>query len=142
MHVAMVGLSHKTAPVEQREKASLSDREARTLLRELVAFDDIAEAVALSTCNRTELYLASDDPQTAQDLVVETLLRHSRISREELSCARYQERDDRAAAQLFRVASGLDSMVVGESEIQGQVRAAWERAYLTTPHGKPVRPAP
>ncbi|MCB0872084.1 MAG: glutamyl-tRNA reductase [Thermoleophilia bacterium] len=128
MHVAMVGLSHKTAPVEQREKASLSDREARTLLRELVAFDDIAEAVALSTCNRTELYLASDDPQTAQDLVVETLLRHSRISREELSCARYQERDDRAAAQLFRVASGLDSMVVGESEIQGQVRAAWERA--------------
>ncbi len=126
MNLIVLGLSHKTAPVEQREKASLSEKEARALLRELLAGGTVSEAVALFTCNRTEVYATVADPLAAEDAVSEALVAHSRISADELSCARYVLRDERAAAQLFRVASSLDSMVVGESEIQGQVRAAWE----------------
>lgn len=126
MNLLVLGLSHKTAPVEQREKASLSEKEARALLRELLAGGTVSEAVALFTCNRTEVYATAADPLAAEDAVSRALVTHSRISADELACAHYVLRDDRAAAQLFRVASSLDSMVVGESEIQGQVRAAWE----------------
>jgi glutamyl-tRNA reductase len=128
MHVVMVGLSHKTAPVEQREKAVLSDRGSRKLLRAVARSDVVSEIVALSTCNRTELYAATSDPAAAEQILVEALLANTRISANELACALYTQRDERAAAQLFRVSSSLDSMVVGESEIQGQVRTAWEHA--------------
>jgi glutamyl-tRNA reductase len=128
MHVTVVGLSHRTAPVEQREKAALSERETREMLRALLASPGVTEAAALSTCNRTEVYVATTDPTAAEATVEDALLAHTRISRAELGCARYAHRDDRAAAQLFRVTSSLDSMVLGESEIQGQVRGAWELA--------------
>lgn len=128
MSLLMVGLSHKTAPVAQREKATMSDAAARAVLRDLAGHDDIAEAVALSTCNRTELYVATDATARAEDLITEAFLRHTSIGPGEFACARYALRDERAAAQLFRVASSLDSMVIGETEIQGQVRCAWERA--------------
>jgi glutamyl-tRNA reductase len=124
----VLGLSHKTAPVEQREKAALTEDGMRALLRELRDDEAVAEVVALSTCNRTEIYAAAMDPGAAEDAVSRSLVAHSHISPDELACARYLLRDDRAAAQLFRVASSLDSMVVGESEIQGQVRAAWDVA--------------
>jgi len=126
VNLLVLGLSHKTAPVEQREKASLSEKEARALLRDLLASGAVSEAVALFTCNRTEVYAAAPDALAAEDAVSAAIVEHSRISLDELACARYVLRDERAAAQLFRVASSLDSMVVGESEIQGQVRAAWE----------------
>lgn len=126
MNLLVLGLSHKTAPVEQREKASLSEKEARALLRDLLASGAVSEAVALFTCNRTEVYTAAADLVAAEEAVSAAIVEHSRISLDELACARYVLRDERAAAQLFRVASSLDSMVVGESEIQGQVRAAWE----------------
>jgi glutamyl-tRNA reductase len=126
VNLLVLGLSHKTAPVEQREKASLSEKEARALLRDLLASGAVSEAVALFTCNRTEVYAAASDPLAAEDALSAAIVEHSRISLDELACARYVLRDERAAAQLFRVASSLDSMVVGESEIQGQVRSAWE----------------
>ena len=128
MTLLVLGLSHKTAPVEQREKAALTDEGMRSLLRELREEESVTEVVALSTCNRTEIYAAAVDPGTAEDVVARSLVTHSQISPDELACARYLLRDERAAAQLFRVASSLDSMVVGESEIQGQVRAAWDLA--------------
>jgi glutamyl-tRNA reductase len=128
MTLLVLGLSHKTAPVAQREKAALSESETRALLRDLMGAGLVTEAVALSTCNRTEVYAAAPDPLAAEDAVTGTLVAHTQISPDELACARYVMRDDRAAAQLFRVASSLDSMVVGESEIQGQVLAAWEIA--------------
>jgi glutamyl-tRNA reductase len=128
MHVVVVGLSHKTAPVEQREKAVLSDRGSRNLLRSIATSDVVSEVVALSTCNRTELYAATSDPAAAEQVLVDALLANTHISANELACARYIQRDERAATQLFRVSSSLDSMVVGESEIQGQVRTAWEHA--------------
>ena len=126
--VLVLGLSHKTSPVEQREKAALSDAGARLLLRELTASGEIREAVALSTCNRTEIYVTTPDPADAERVVAATLVARTTIAPGELACARYLLRDGRAAAQLFRVAASLDSMVVGESEIQGQVRSAWTLA--------------
>jgi glutamyl-tRNA reductase len=128
MTLLALGLSHKTARVEQREKAALSEAETRSLLRDLLAAGVVAEAVALSTCNRTELYAAAPDPAAAEDALADALVAHTHISADELACASYVLRDDRAASQLFRVTSSLDSMVVGESEIQGQVRQAWQIA--------------
>jgi glutamyl-tRNA reductase len=128
VNLLVLGLSHKTAPVEQREKAALTELETRSLLRDLVAGGEVSEVVALSTCNRTEIYAAAPDVPIAEEALTRALVAHSSITTDELACARYVLRDDRAVTQLFRVATSLDSMVVGESEIQGQVRAAWERA--------------
>lgn len=127
-HLVAVGISHKTAPVEQREKLALTDANARTLARALVRHPDIAEAVVLSTCNRTEVYAHALDAGGAEDAICDALVEGSKgMTRSEFDCVRYAHLDDRAVAHLFRVASSLDSMVVGESEIQGQVRQAWER---------------
>ncbi len=127
-HVLALGLSHKTARVEQREKAALAEKEARAALRQLAPDPRVDEAVALSTCNRTEFYATTTDLAAAERALVEVILEHSQIAPAELDCATYALQDERAVRQLFRVASSLDSMVVGESEIQGQVHAAWELA--------------
>jgi len=126
--IVSIGLSHKTAPVEQREKASLSGNSARSVLRGLGSDPQLRESAALSTCNRTELYAVADSLGRAEEALRRALLEHSRIELPQLDCALYVHRDTSAARHLFRVASGLDSMVLGESEIQGQVRAALELA--------------
>ena len=128
MNVLALGLSHKTAPVELREKAVLSPTTAEAMMADITASEYVAEAVALSTCNRSEIYLASADPPSAAAIATEALVRHTKIPADDLLCARYVLRDDAVAAHLFRVAASLDSMVLGESEIQSQVREAWERA--------------
>jgi glutamyl-tRNA reductase len=123
-----VGLSHKTAPIEDREKAALDDRLARPVLRALGGHPAVGEAVVLSTCNRTELYAVVQDPGAGETALRGALREHTRIDTGRLECALYTLHEEKVAAHLFRVASGLDSMVVGESEIQGQVRAAAELA--------------
>jgi len=128
MRLIVVGLSHKTAPVEQREKASLSDAAMRALLRDLHAGGVTREAVALSTCNRTEVYAAAEDLSAAEDALLAAFVQRSRIDPSELRCAGYTHRDGRAAQHLLRVAASLDSMVLGESEIQGQVSSGWHVA--------------
>jgi len=128
MPLIVVGLSHRTAPVEQREKAALTDAAARGLLRGLLAQDGISEVVTLSTCNRTEVYVRADENAAAEEALCQALVAHTGISRLELDCARYAHRDEKVAVHLLRVASSLDAMIVGESEIQGQVRHAFERA--------------
>jgi glutamyl-tRNA reductase len=129
MHLIVVGLSHRTAPVEQREKAALTDAAARGLVRSLVGLNEIHEAVALSTCNRTEVYVRAEDSSVAEEAVCTALVEHTGITRDELDCARYAHREERAAIHLLRVASSLDAMVLGESEIQGQVRGAFDQAH-------------
>jgi glutamyl-tRNA reductase len=126
--IVALGVSHKTAPVEQREKLSLTDAATRTLARQLVRHPDIVEAVVISTCNRTEAYVHALDAPAAEEAICQALIADGRMSRSEFDCIRYSLQDDRAVGHLFRVASSLDSMVVGESEIQGQVRVAWEVA--------------
>jgi glutamyl-tRNA reductase len=116
MHLVLVGTSHHHAPVELRERVALDREQAHAVAR------DLGEAVCLSTCNRTELYVVADDPADAERRAVETLAGLE----PEVEHALYRLRDQAAALHLFRVAAGLDSLVPGEGEILGQVRAAYE----------------
>jgi glutamyl-tRNA reductase len=120
MSVVLVGISHHQAPVELRERAALDLDRARELARNLAG--ERGEAVCLSTCNRTELYLAEESPEEAERKAEAALL----ALEQELGPALYRLRDEAAALHLFRVAAGLDSMVPGEGEILGQVRTAHE----------------
>ncbi len=118
MSVVLVGISHHRAPVELRERAALEPRRAGELAQELAGAQ--AEAVCLSTCNRTELYLAHESAEEAERKAEAALL----ALEEDLGPALYRLRDEAAALHLFRVAAGLDSLVPGEGEILGQVRVA------------------
>jgi glutamyl-tRNA reductase len=126
--LVVLGISHKTAPVEQREKAALSESAARALMQSLRRDTGLSEVVALSTCNRTEVYAVGHAAADVEGAVRDAILGHTRIDPAGLDCARYEFRGTKTAAHLFRVASSLDSMVVGEGEIQGQVKVAWELA--------------
>jgi glutamyl-tRNA reductase len=126
MRVVLVGTSHHTAPVELRERLSFEGRVGAGLAGELAGDD--GEAVALSTCNRTCLYLGHEDPDVAETRAIRALAAISGLGEDELRGALYVKRDDDAARHLFRVAAGLDSLVPGEAQILGQVRAAYETA--------------
>src|SRR5215204_13650 len=119
MRLTLVGVSHHRAPIELRERVALDSDAASTLAARLGL-----EAVVLSTCNRTELYLARRDG--GEELAVATLTDLAGDRAEELGAVLYRLRDEAAALHLFRVAAGLDSMVPGEGEILGQVRAAFD----------------
>ncbi len=123
-----VGISHKTAPVALRERLALTEREAERFMRELVSSAEVREAVAISTCNRTEIYLVTSEPVKAEAALLARLAERGRIGRGELADIVYCLRNCDAARHLFRVTSGLDSMIVGEGEVQGQVRRAHEAA--------------
>jgi glutamyl-tRNA reductase len=123
-----LGISHKTAPVALRERLALSERGAARLLGDLVARDEVAEAVAISTCNRMEIYLAVSDPVQAEAELLSRLATGAAIRPTELASIVYSPRNCDAARQLFRVTSGLESMIVGEAEVQGQVRRSYESA--------------
>ncbi|HEY3542104.1 MAG TPA: glutamyl-tRNA reductase [Gaiellaceae bacterium] len=112
MHLVLVGTSHHHAPVELRERVALDKAHAHALAAEL------GEAVVLSTCNRTEIYVATDEAVDAERRAAAALV--------DVEPALYRLRDRAAALHLFRVAAGLDSLVPGEGEILGQVRAAHE----------------
>jgi glutamyl-tRNA reductase len=116
MRLVLVGTSHHHAPVELRERVALDHEHASALAAQL------GEAVCLSTCNRTELYVAADNVEAAELRAVEALIELE----PKLEHALYRLRDQAAALHLFRVAASLDSLVPGEGEILGQVRAAHE----------------
>ena len=123
-----IGVSHKTAPVEVRERLALPDARAADFVRDLRGSGDVHEAVAISTCNRTELYLVVGDPVEAEGTALAMLASHAGIRPTGLASAIYSHRNCDAARHLYRVTSGLESMVVGEAEIQGQVKRAYDAA--------------
>jgi glutamyl-tRNA reductase len=123
-----VGVSHNTASVELRERLALPGHRKEQLLRALREEDGIDEGVALFTCNRTELYVAAADAEAAENAVLHRLAERAECPPETLDGAVYVHRDAEAARHLFRVSAGLDSMIVGESEIQGQVRRSFDEA--------------
>jgi glutamyl-tRNA reductase len=125
-----LGVSHKTAPLELRERLSLTEGRAVSALRELTAAAGIHEAAAISTCNRTELYLIVSDPVEAESTALGVLSRQAEIRPTELLGHLYSYRSSEAARHLLRVTAGLDSMIVGEAEIQGQVKRAYELALV------------
>src|SRR6476469_1324595 len=118
-----LGVSHKTAPLDLRERLSLTEGRAVGALRELTDAAGIHEAAAISTCNRTELYLIVSDPVEAESTALGVLTRPA-----ELLGHLYSLRSSEAARHLLRVTAGLDSLIVGEAEIQGQVKRAYELA--------------
>ncbi|HTB71120.1 MAG TPA: glutamyl-tRNA reductase [Solirubrobacteraceae bacterium] len=123
-----LGVSHKTAPVALRERVAFTEAEAIEFAREATATADVREAVVISTCNRTEVYLVVGDPVRAESDVLGLLARRASIRPTELAEAIYSPRNCDAARQLYRVTAGLDSMIVGEAEIQGQVKRSYEAA--------------
>jgi glutamyl-tRNA reductase len=125
-----LGVSHKTAPLDLRERLSLTEGRAVGALAELTSAEGIHEAAAISTCNRTELYLVVSDPVEAESTALGVLTRQAEIRPTELLGHLYSLRAEEAAGHLFRVTAGLDSMIVGEAEIQGQVKRAYELALV------------
>lgn len=125
-----LGVSHKTAPLDLRERLSLTEGRAVGALRELTEASGIHEAAAISTCNRTELYLIVSDPVEAESTALGVLSRQAEIRPTELLGHLYSLRSTEAARHLLRVTAGLDSMIVGEAEIQGQVKRAYELALV------------
>jgi glutamyl-tRNA reductase len=123
-----LGVSHKTAPVEIREKLALPEPRAAEFLRDLRGNADVQEAVAISTCNRTELYLVVGDPVEAEGRVLSMLSSQAGIRPTELASTIYSYRNCDAARHLYRVTAGLESMIVGEAEVQGQVKRAYDAA--------------
>jgi glutamyl-tRNA reductase len=123
-----IGVSHKTAPVEVRERLVVTDARAAEFLRDLHGVPEVQEVVAISTCNRTELYLVVDDPVEAESTVLGMLARQANIRPTALSGAIYSHRNCDAARHLYRVSAGLESMIVGEDQVQGQVRRAYDAA--------------
>jgi glutamyl-tRNA reductase len=128
--ILALGVSHKTAPLELRERLSLTEGRAVAALRELTEGATITEAAAISTCNRTELYLVVSDPVEAESEALGVLTRKADIPPTELLGHLYSLRGVDAARHLLRVTAGLDSMIVGEAEIQGQVKRAYELALV------------
>jgi glutamyl-tRNA reductase len=126
MKLVLVGTSHHRAPVELREQIFVSAADNRELVERLAGDD--AEAVVLSTCNRTELYLVHADEGAAQARAFAELTALARLSETEIAPALYTLMDEAAALHAFRVAAGLDSLIPGEAQILGQVRGAYELA--------------
>lgn len=129
MHIIAVGLSHKTAPVEVREKLAVPDSRLGEALGRLRAYPGIKEGVLLSTCNRVEVYAVVDRVEDGYARVQEFLAdTHLALSAEQLTPHLYWHTGERAIGHLFRVAASLDSMIVGESQILAQLKEAFEIA--------------
>ncbi len=124
MSVLVVGLSHKSAPVATLERAAVSGDTITKLLRDVVQAEPVAEAFVVSTCNRVEVYADVDRFHAGVTAICELLARHCGVPAQELTQHLYVHYEDRAVSHLLAVACGLDSMVVGEDQILGQVRSA------------------
>ncbi|TDT37241.1 glutamyl-tRNA reductase [Streptomyces sp. BK208] len=128
MSLLVVGLSHRSAPVSVLERASLNADAQLKLLQDTVAAEPAAEAALLATCNRIELYADVDKFHAGVAELSTLLAQHSGVGLEELTPHLYVHYEDRAVHHLFSVACGLDSMVVGEGQILGQIKDSLARA--------------
>lgn len=128
MQIVLVGLSHRTAPVELRERVAFPPAVAERAAAELRERCAMEEAVVLSTCNRSELYAVRREPGTDAASLESFLAEFHQVSREQLNGCLYFHRDTDAVRHLFRVAAGLESLLLGEAEILGQVREAYRLA--------------
>ncbi len=128
MSIVVVGLSHRTASVEVRDRVSVSEQKHGSVLERLHALETVVECSLISTCNRSEAYLVSDDPEAAGTGVIELLGEISGIDAGTLCNYTFTRNDMDAVRHLLCVASGLDSMIMGEPQIAGQVKDAGARA--------------
>ena len=124
----VVGLNHHNTPIELREKVSVGESELAGFNQALVGFEGVHEAMTLSTCNRVELYLVADRAFGAALVAGGFLARRGGVEFKAIHDHLYIFKADEALKQLFRVASSLDSMVLGEPQISGQLKAAFQHA--------------
>ncbi|MBW7476197.1 glutamyl-tRNA reductase [Paenibacillus oenotherae] len=122
MHIIVVGLNYRTAPVEVRERFTFADRDLPEALRQLQHTKSIMECVIVATCNRTELYAVVDRPHLCGHYIRNFMEQWFKLPREQFTNHLYMYEDEKAIDHLFRVTCGLDSMVIGETQILGQVR--------------------
>jgi glutamyl-tRNA reductase len=128
LNILVVGLNHKTAPVEVRERVSVPEAELASVLAQLRQTRTLLESVVVSTCNRTEVYAVAASTRAAADYLHTWLAQRAGMRLEELVPCVYVHEGPFAVRHLLRVACGLDSMVMGETQILGQVRTAWQAA--------------
>ncbi|OGL16654.1 MAG: glutamyl-tRNA reductase [Candidatus Rokubacteria bacterium RIFCSPLOWO2_12_FULL_71_22] len=128
MALVVAGLSHKNAPVELREQLALEEDKLRELLREVAAGGAAREAVVVSTCNRVEVYAVADVPDEARAAVFRQLCRHRGVDQAAVEAVLYTHVEGEAVRHAFRVTASLDSMMIGEPQILGQVKDAFALA--------------
>jgi glutamyl-tRNA reductase len=126
--VVVIGLNHRSTPLDLLERMTIGDAALPKALHDLISRADVSEAVVLSTCNRTEVYAVAERFHGAYQDIRNFLAEVAFLAPEDFSDHLYVQYDAPAVAHLFAVAAGLDSAVLGESEILGQVKVAWERA--------------
>ncbi len=135
MRICHVGLNHRTAPVELRERLAVSEAEIPQTLQSMIAQPAIREAALLSTCNRVEMTMVTHDPDAAIAVAHEWFARKSGMELETVCEHLYSFTTDDAIRHLFAVASGLDSLVLGEPQILGQVKTSYEQALAAETAG-------
>ncbi|CAH1469472.1 Glutamyl-tRNA reductase [Klebsiella quasipneumoniae] len=125
MTLLALGINHKTAPVALRERVTFSPETLDKALESLLAQPMVQGGVVLSTCNRTELYLSVEEQDNLQEALIRWLCNYHGLNEEDLRKSLYWHQDNDAVSHLMRVASGLDSLVLGEPQILGQVKKAF-----------------
>ena len=130
MSILVIGINHRSGPVSVLERVALPTDEVPKAVGRLASRDNVREVVLISTCNRTEVYAVTERFHGAYADIRDFLCEIGDISPDELHPHLYSHHDEAAVRHLFEVAAGLDSAVVGESEILGQVRQAWEIAQI------------
>ena len=128
MSIVVLGINYHTSPVTLLEKVMIPVPAMSEALRVLSSHSDIREVIVLSTCNRTEVYAVAERYHAAHTDILEFLCETSGLSADEITPHLYSQFDDDAVVHLFEVAAGIDSAVLGETEIVGQVREAWDFA--------------
>ena len=126
--ITLLGVNHKTCPVEIREKLSFSSDKSKEFLTVLKEDPLLKETALLSTCNRTEFYFYSEDEDRGKENILKHLKEKKSISSEEFICHLYFKKNTEAIEHLFSVASGIDSMIIGEGQILGQTKKALQDA--------------
>jgi glutamyl-tRNA reductase len=125
MALILIGINHTTATVALREKVAFPPEVVQRALAELCQIDSVNEAVIVSTCNRTELYLGCESDQLQSEKVIDWLARFHGLERQELDTSSYAFEDAEVVRHLMKVSCGLDSMVLGEPQILGQIKSAF-----------------
>ena len=128
IQIVTIGLNHKTAPVEVRERLAFSSEDTATVLETMSQHSTVEEMALFSTCNRVEFLLASENPKEAVEAVKDFLAQFKDTPRSVFENALYVHVGDEAVTHIFRVAASLDSMVVGEAQILGQIKDSYREA--------------
>ena len=126
MTILTLGLNHNTAPVSIRERVAFPAERLRSALAELVRLPEVEEAAILSTCNRTEVYCGTGSSD--KERIIDWIAHEQRLKREEFHPYLYAHTDAETIRHIFRVACGLDSMILGEPQILGQMKTAYQVA--------------